>query len=204
MRVSAAQAAGAIAAEMDYYRSRMAQGTDTARVAALRADCAEVLRGALPPAPPLRALDGATMTELLLDALRFKLFPEVPAVLALAREHGVRVVVASNWDALLPDVLGALGITSLLHGIVTSAQAGAPKPAAPVFRAALALAGVEAHEALHVGDSVEDDVIGARAAGIEPILVRRDGARGPDGVTTISSLRDLAALCGSAPAIREP
>jgi putative hydrolase of the HAD superfamily len=144
------------------------------------------------------------MTRLLLDSLRFRLFPDVRETIVLARKHGLRVVVASNWDALLPEVLGSLGIAPLLHGVVTSAQAGAPKPHTPVFRAALALAGVEPDEALHVGDSFEDDVMGARALGIEAILVRRDGAHGPGGVTTITSLGALAQLCGAAPAIREP
>ncbi len=204
IQIDATQAASAIAAEMAYYRSRMAEGRDAASVAALRADCAEVLRGALAPAPQLRAIGGAAMTGLLLEALRFRLFPDARDAIVLARERGLRVVVASNWDALLPDVLGRLGLSQLLHGVVTSAQAGAPKPAGAVFRAALALAGVEPHEALHVGDSYDDDVLGARAAGIEPILLRRDRGRGPAGVTTIHSLGDLAARCGVAPRDGEP
>jgi putative hydrolase of the HAD superfamily len=44
---------------------------------------------------------------------------------------------------------------------------------------------------IHVGDSVADDVAGARAAVIEPVLLRRDGGEGPDGVTTISTLDAL-------------
>jgi putative hydrolase of the HAD superfamily len=43
---------------------------------------------------------------------------------------------------------------------------------------ALALAGASPEEAVHVGDSLEEDVLGARAAGIEPILIRRDGGGG--------------------------
>jgi putative hydrolase of the HAD superfamily len=204
IQIDETQAARAIAAEMSYYRSHMAQGRDAASVAALRADCAEVLRGALAPSAQLRAIDGAAMTGLLLDALRFQLFPDAREAIVLARERGMRVVVASNWDALLPDVLGGLGLSTLLHGIVTSAQAGAPKPAAAVFRAALALAGAEPHEALHVGDSFADDVIGAREVGIEPILLRRDGERGPARVRTIQSLDAVAALCGAAQSSGEP
>ncbi|MGO9898486.1 MAG: HAD-IA family hydrolase [Solirubrobacteraceae bacterium] len=204
IQVDETQAARAIAAEMSYYRSRMAQGRDAASVAALRADCAEVLRGALAPSPQLRAIDGAAMTELLLDTLRFRLFPDARDAIVLARRRGLRVVIASNWDALLADVLSELGLSPLLHGIVTSAQVGAPKPAAAVFRAALAAAGAQPHEALHVGDSFADDVIGARAVGIEPILLRRDGERGPAGVRTIQSLDALAALCAAASRSGEP
>ena len=71
-------------------------------------------------------------------------------------------------------------------------RAGARKPAPEIFRRALALAGAAAGEALHVGDSVEEDVAGARSAGIEPVLLRRDGASGQAlGVRTISSLAEL-------------
>jgi putative hydrolase of the HAD superfamily len=50
---------------------------------------------------------------------------------------------------------------------------GVAKPDRRLFEAALELAGVSAAEALHVGDSYEEDVVGARAAGIEPVLLRR-------------------------------
>jgi len=45
---------------------------------------------------------------------------------------------------------------------------------------------------VHVGDSLEEDVVGARAAGIEAVLLRRDGRPGPSGVRTIASLAELA------------
>ena len=42
-----------------------------------------------------------------------------------------------------------------------------------------------------VGDSLDADVAGARAAGIEPVLVVRDGAAPVEGVRTIASLSSL-------------
>jgi putative hydrolase of the HAD superfamily len=85
---------------------------------------------------------------------------------------------------------------------VTSAAAGTRKPAPAIFEQALAVAGVGRDEAVHVGDSLEEDVAGARAAGIEPILIRRrsgdDAARTsasaaavPAPVRTIRSLAEL-------------
>jgi putative hydrolase of the HAD superfamily len=196
IEVSEAEAATAFGAEMKHYRSRMAQARDAERVAALRSDCAEVLRGALPRSAQarLRSIDRRAMTELLLDALRFRLCPDVPAALDAARERGLRVVVTSNWDALLPEVLGKLGCLAWLDGVVSSAAVGASKPSPMIFRAALGIAGASAAEAIHVGDSFAEDVIGARAAGIEPVLLARDGRQAPDGVTTIASLDALAAL----------
>ena len=46
---------------------------------------------------------------------------------------------------------------------------------------------------MHVGDSVENDVAGARALGIRPVLVARDGAA-PEGVEAVGSLAELPAL----------
>jgi putative hydrolase of the HAD superfamily len=117
----------------------------------------------------------------------------VPALTA-ARSRGQRLVVVSNWDASLHGVLRALGLEPLLDGILTSAEAGARKPASAIFEQALTVAGAGPKQAIHVGDSLEEDVAGARAAGIEPVLVRRDGGPAASGVRTISSLEQLAGL----------
>jgi len=101
-------------------------------------------------------------------------------------------VVVSNWDVSLTEVLEQLELAPLLDGVVTSAHVGAAKPAPQIFRAALALAQTDAAQAIHVGDSLEHDVHGARAAGLGAVLLRRDGGPGPPGVATIASLAELA------------
>ena len=103
-------------------------------------------------------------------------------------------MVASNWDVSLHGVLRALELKPLLDGILTSAEAGARKPAPAMFEQALALAGARSDDAIHVGDSLDEDVAGGRAAGLEPVLVRR--GPGPDvpGVRTISSLAELVGI----------
>ena len=52
--------------------------------------------------------------------------------------------------------------------------------------------------ARHVGDSIEEDVSGARAAGIDPILIRRDGSAGPRDVPTVTTLSELPQLLAPA------
>jgi FMN phosphatase YigB (HAD superfamily) len=121
--------------------------------------------------------------------------------------------VVSNWDISLAAVLSATGLAELLDGAVASAGIGVPKPAPAIFEAALELAGVSPREAVHVGDTLAHDVLGARAAGIAPVLLRRvdaglanSGSRaaaapleaGTDegrlvGVPVISSLAELLA-----------
>jgi len=77
--------------------------------------------------------------------------------------------------------------------VVTSAEVGAAKPSPRVFVRALAIAGVEPGDALHVGDKVDNDVEGAAAAGIRGVLLQREGDP-PPGVESIRSLQELPAL----------
>lgn len=194
VELSAAQAGAALRAEIAFYRAHHDEASDRAQLADLRVRAAAALRAALPPEAG-GELPLPELTDALLAALRFRPFPEVPEVLAAARERGVRLVVVSNWDVSLHDVLEATGLAPLLDGVVTSAEAGSSKPARAIFARGLALAGVGAAEALHVGDSVEHDVAGALETGIEPLLLARDGAapdaRVPPGVRTIATLRPL-------------
>jgi putative hydrolase of the HAD superfamily len=191
VEVSEAQAGAALLAEIRFYRDHLDAGRDAASLAVLRARCAEVLRAALPPSERLIGVGGAELTEALLAALHFTAFEDArPAILA-ARGRGLPVVVASNWDVSLHEVLERIGLMPLLDGVVTSAEVRARKPAGAVFERALALAGVPADAAVHVGDSVEEDVQGALAAGIAPVLLSRDGREAPVGVRRIASLTEL-------------
>lgn len=194
LEVSEEEAARAIAAEIAYYRAHLDEGRDHPGLAALRRQCAEVLRSALPD----RAahLEPDTLVEALLASLQFAAFPDVRPALESARRRGQRLVVVSNWDVSLLGVLRRLELEPLLDGVVTSAGAGARKPAPAIFEQGLALAGVPAGDAIHVGDTLDEDVAGARAAGIEPVLIRRGDGPPVPGVRTIASLGELSALAG--------
>jgi putative hydrolase of the HAD superfamily len=195
VEIDDAEADATLLAEITYYRAHHLEGSDRAAVARLRRRCAEVMRAALPErvrdALPLEDLEVA-----MIAALRFEPYPEVPAALEELRRRGLRLVVVSNWDVSLHDQLAGDGLGRLVHGIVSSAELGAAKPAPAAFTHALTLAGVPPEEAAHVGDRVEEDVAGARAAGIEPVLVVRDGEPPAlqQPVWTIRSLRELEAL----------
>jgi putative hydrolase of the HAD superfamily len=106
----------------------------------------------------------------------------------------LRLVVASNWDCSLPGWLEGAGLLPLVDAVVTSAEAGAPKPAAAVFERALALTGAAPAQAVHVGDSLDNDVEGALAAGIRPVFVARAGAAAPPNVAVVASLAELPSL----------
>jgi putative hydrolase of the HAD superfamily len=193
LEVSVDEADAALRAEIAFYRAHHDEGSDRGRLEDLRSRAAGALRDALPGSA--HALPLAALTEALLAALRFRPYDEVPEVLRALCERGVRLVVVSNWDVSLRDVLRETGVAPLLDGVVISAEVGSGKPSRTIFTRALKLAGVDAKQALHVGDSVAHDVAGALMAGIEPLLVVREGTtpdgRLPPGVRTIESLRPL-------------
>jgi putative hydrolase of the HAD superfamily len=191
LRVSEPEARAALAAEIAYYRAHLDQGRDPRSLAGLRQSCAEVLRAALPRSERLDHIDPGSLTEALLAALRFAPFPDAVPAIRAAKARGERVVVVSNWDISLPEVLARVGLAPLLDGIVTSAGAGARKPDPAIFRPALEIAGTCAQRAIHVGDSLAEDVAGARAADITPILVHRGAGAAPPGVRCIASLAEL-------------
>ena len=191
VEISFAQADAALAAEISYYRAHLDEGRDRESLAGLRRRCTETLREALPA--NAQAIEIDFLEAILLDALQFSAFDDAREAIEAIRRLPARVLVISNWDVSLEDVLLRLGLEPLLDGVITSASAGARKPSEAIFARALGLAGVAPERAVHVGDSVEEDVVGARRAGIEPILLSRDGHTGPPGVRTISGLGELPA-----------
>jgi putative hydrolase of the HAD superfamily len=188
--VSEEQAREALLAEMAYYRAHLDQAPDPQGLARLRARCARVLGEALPEAAA--ALAEHELLDALMGSLRFRPYPEVPGVLRALRAHGARLVVVSNWDVSLHEVLHRTGLAALVDAAVSSAELGTAKPAPAIFAHALELAGgVPAADALHAGDSVEADVMGARGAGLQAVLVARHGESPPPGVRAVADLTGL-------------
>jgi len=188
LAVDPAAARRALRVEMSHYREHCGRAADAASLAALRGECAAILARELGLAIAPEELLGT-----LLDSLRFSAFPEAPAALERWRAAGLALVVASNWDISLHDVLAATGLRERLDGVATSAQVGASKPDARLFAAALELAGAAPEEAVHVGDSLTEDVEGALRAGLRAVWLRRadDGGEPPAGVAVIRSLDEL-------------
>jgi putative hydrolase of the HAD superfamily len=187
--VSEEDARRAMLAEMAYYKRNHDDARDFAGLKDLRRRCAGIVQGELGTALPVEDVQDA-----MLAAIRFRPYPEVPGVLAALRERGAKLVVVSNWDVSLHDVLERTDLRRLLDGVVTSAEFGAAKPDPRIFTRALEIAGATPAEAVHAGDDVEADVEGARAAGIAAVLVARDGERAPSGVRTMRTLEGLLAL----------
>jgi HAD superfamily hydrolase (TIGR01662 family) len=123
----------------------------------------------------------------------FELYDDVTHALAELRAAGLSIGLISNsardvrefarHHALDVDA----GISSFHHGHA--------KPHASIFRAVLDLLGVEPFEAAMVGDTIADDIDGARALGMHAILLDRQGIH-PDFDPRIEALAELAAKLG--------
>ncbi len=166
----------AVRAEMAYYKDHSHEGRDADSLAELRRSCAEILS---------RELGLEISVETMMAAIRFHAFDDVAPALAELRGLGMTLVCASNWDVSLPDVLARCGLDGALDGVVTSAEVGARKPDPAIFAAALELAGCDPAEAIYVGDTPEEDLEGARAAGIRALLIDRGGGADIDSLHAI-------------------
>ena len=192
----------AMLAEMAFYRAEHHRAADADGLARLRRECAGVVLEHLGPAAAHTAIEDVEAA--LLAAVRFVAYSDVAPALEQLREDGAQLVVVSNWDVSLHTVLAQSGLSGLLDGAISSAEAGAAKPDPAILVAALALVGGSAEDAFMVGDSVATDIAGAQALGIAPVLVARAageglgsfgaGPRAPAGVPTLPGLAGLPEL----------
>ncbi|MHB0977388.1 MAG: HAD family hydrolase [Candidatus Aquicultorales bacterium] len=123
---------------------------------------------------------------------RWRLFPDVLPALELLKSAGMKLGIISNWDTRLSRIVLSLGIGGYFDFVISSACVGFIKPQARIFELALERAEVGPDEAVHVGDHFYADVLGAGAAGIEPILLQRTARARPKGTRVVS---DLAEVC---------
>lgn len=122
----------------------------------------------------------------------WRLFDDVLPTLNAARQHGLKLAVVSNWDERLQPLLAALNLTRCFDVIVSSHTSGCTKPAPEIFRQATMALGVPPGEMLHIGDSMEEDFDGARAAGLAALWLDRSGRGSGQG-----AVGTLAAVLGN-------
>jgi HAD superfamily hydrolase (TIGR01549 family) len=91
--------------------------------------------------------------------------------LARLRQAGLKLGVVSNSDGRVEQALQAAGLRQYFDVVIDSALIGVEKPDPRIFHAALDALGVAPEEALYVGDLYEVDVLGARAAGLDAVLL---------------------------------
>ena len=130
------------------------------------------------------------------DPRSWALFPETRTVLTRLREEGFELGIVSNFDSRIFAVMRGLGIDGFFDSVTIASLAQAAKPAPKIFRIALEKHAIDPGEAMHVGDSVPDDVEGAAKAGLTGVLLDRSGRLQVSGCHVIRTLEELLPLVG--------
>jgi putative hydrolase of the HAD superfamily len=133
------------------------------------------------------------MTRAWGHAHNFQIFEDVLPVLHDLRGRGLRLGLVSNTGRNLDDFVRHHGLD--VDAAVSSGAHGKTKPHPTIFQAALERLGVEPEQAVMVGDSIEDDVEGAKAVGMRAVLLDREN-RYPEIDEKLTDLRALPAALG--------
>ena len=127
------------------------------------------------------------------QSVHFELYDDALPVLDLLRERGLMIGLLSNSSRDLDEFVAHHRLQA--DAVLTSYVHGKTKPHESIFRAMLDLLGVEPAEAVMVGDTIEDDIAGARAVGMPAVLLDREG-RYPGVANRLDDLRELPAALG--------
>lgn len=129
-----------------------------------------------------------------LNPNNWSLFPDAAACLKGLKRCGFHLGVISNWDAELENLLREMGYLPYFDEVVSSAAVGCRKPGKAIFEIALERMGVDACDAVHVGDLPEADGEGAQGAGITPVIIDRHNRHEGCGFQRIPVLTDLVSM----------
>jgi putative hydrolase of the HAD superfamily len=127
-------------------------------------------------------------------AHHFDLYDDVLPVLTLLRAHELLLGLLSNSARDLDEFVAHHALE--VDAVLTSFVHGKTKPHETIFRSLLATLGVDAEQAVMVGDAIEDDIEGARAVGMRAILLDREGRFPELDDDRIGSLDELPAALG--------
>ncbi len=132
----------------------------------------------------------------------FSLYDDVPQVLKQLADSNLRIGLISNTHRCLASFQTHFELKGLITAAISSSEHGYMKPHPSIFEKALQMLDVLPGEAMMVGDSLRQDIDGARRIGMRAVLVKRsdepaapDSARSSiDGVPVIRTLSELPAL----------
>jgi HAD superfamily hydrolase (TIGR01549 family) len=122
--------------------------------------------------------------------------PELPAVLEALTRAGIKLGVISNRDHPLQELLTELGLIQHFPYSLASGEINVWKPDPQVFLHACGQVGVKPAESAYVGDNWFADVVGAKAAGLTPVLYDPRGVFDDPECAVIASFDELPRAVG--------
>lgn len=127
----------------------------------------------------------------------WRLFDDVAPCLDWLRAAGYRIAAITNAAGEQRGKLGAVGLLDVFDQVAIAGELGHAKPDSVIFTAACAALGVAPAEAVHIGDRLVLDAMGARDAGLHGVWLDRSGTVHdglPAGVSVISTLAEVPEL----------
>lgn len=119
---------------------------------------------------------------------------DVEPALAALRSLGLRLVVVSNANGTLRAHMDRVGLRRYFDHVLDSADEGVEKPDPRFFEIALERSGARRETTVHVGDLYHVDVMGARSAGLDAILLDEADLRPDADCRRVRTLAELVAL----------
>jgi len=190
--------------EMKFYMKRARFAVDWPSYESIRLECAREMLASFAEQGIETQVCPAAVAGVLGESIRFKPLPEAAGTLAALKSRGVPLGVVSNWDYRLSLALEETGLLHFFDFALSSAQAKSQKPERAIFERGLEMArrfvpALRASDCFYVGDHYENDVLGARNAGLRPLWLvtkTRDIASGDtheanDDVPRLRCLKDL-------------
>jgi FMN phosphatase YigB (HAD superfamily) len=177
--------------EMAYYREHHVEGNTPEQLLSLRHRCAGLLFQGLETAGYPSQLSEDQKLGVLMGAIRFHLFDEVPIILRWCASKGFATGVISNWDYSLKTILEQLCSSYPFNCVIISAVEGMTKSDPGLFLKAAKCLSLDPSQIVHIGDEADSDFDGARTAGFVPVLLDRTGeGKSPPGLK-IRTLADF-------------
>jgi putative hydrolase of the HAD superfamily len=122
------------------------------------------------------------------------LYPDVLETLSSLQERGLALDIISNFDSRLIDILEGLGMGGCFEEVFISSRVGHAKPARQIFETALKRHKLAPSEAMHIGDSEENDLCGATNAGLMGVLINRSARIPPINYLQIKTLNEITSI----------
>ena len=156
----------------------------------------ELVRRVFEPWGPFPQFDGyfSELFDHFSRAESWSLYPETEETLSALKERGFILEVISNFDSRLFGILEGLRVAPWFDSVVISSRAGYAKPAPEIFQRGLGLYRLKAEEVMHVGDSLENDMAGASAAGLTGVLIDRDEEGASRSLPRVRNLKEILLL----------
>jgi len=126
----------------------------------------------------------------------WRCFDDVAEMLLRLAQAGYRLAIASNFDARLTGLVHGLSGLAVVERSVVSSLIGFRKPSGDFYAALVRELNCDPAEVLMVGDDYDNDVLGARQAGLSALLLRRTDGE-PVDQDEIVSLNELPGWLGT-------